>query len=101
MQLVTDVSASVDPLQLAQRYFSDMDLVLVEGYSQAGCSKIEVLRAACCSVMRCEPAGLLALVTDVQDDCVHLTRFGLDDIDRIAQFIVARLAEQRTREAAT
>ena len=89
MQLVTDVITQLEPEQMAQRYFFDMDMVLAEGFSQAACAKIEVLRAACSSVARCTGCeGMIALVTDRADGNKHLPHFALDDISRIAKFIL-------------
>ena len=81
-----------EPEQLAQRYFSDMDLVLAEGCSGASCKKIEVLRAAFNGVARCTVEdGLIALVTDVANNPMRLPQFTLNDISGIAQFIVDSL----------
>lgn len=77
------------PEQLAQRYLSDMDLVLAEGFSRSAIAKIEVLRAGCSAVARCAAEeGLIALVTDVEHGNLALPHFALDDIDRIAGFII-------------
>lgn len=93
MQLVSD--AIDQPEQLARRYFFDMDLVLAEGFSQAVCAKIEVLRAACSTVARCAVAdGLIAMVSDVADSHMQQPHFMLNDIGSIAQFIVDRKRRQ-------
>ena len=95
MQLVSDEVCD-DPVQLARRYFFDSDLVLAEGFSGSTVSKIEVLRAACNPVARCLTGeGLIARVTDVECTEAQLPHFNIDDIDRIAQFILARQREQR------
>lgn len=95
MQLVTGEIGDCEPQQLAQRYFSDMDLVLAEGFSLSSCNKIEVLRAACSSVARCAMEdGLIALITDVENSTMHLPHFALDDISGIAQFIVDSMLQQ-------
>jgi molybdopterin-guanine dinucleotide biosynthesis adapter protein len=89
MQLVLDDTMQTNPMQLAQRYFFDMDLVLVEGFSQASCAKIEVLRKACNPNLRCaNQEELVAIVTDVEHNNMQLPRFGLDDINHIAQFVM-------------
>lgn len=86
MQLVSD--AIGQPEQLARRYFFDMDLVLAEGFSQAACAKIEVLRAACSAVARCAVKHeLIAMVSDIGGSDMQLPHFALDDIGSIAQFI--------------
>jgi len=75
---------------LAQRYFSDADLVLAESFSQADCPRIEVLRAACSATPRCSD-GLIAVVTDVATAHPHLPHFALDDVEGIARFILAQV----------
>lgn len=90
LQLVVDMPAPQDPVLLAQRYFSGADLVLAESFSQAACSKIEVLRAACSTVPR-SSEGLIALVTDIAAVHPHLPHFALDDLDDIAKFILAQV----------
>jgi molybdopterin-guanine dinucleotide biosynthesis protein B len=89
MQLVADVTDKQNLAQLIHQYFIDMDLVLAEGYSQASCAKVEVLRQDCNPVARCTVAdGLIALATDVASDDTHTPRFLLDDINSIAKFII-------------
>ena len=88
LKLITDSQPEYGPCELAKRYFSDMDMVLVEGYSQAACRKIEVLRSACDAVPRClHEHGLIALVTDVDTAPPSIKRYGLDDSQGVADFI--------------
>jgi molybdopterin-guanine dinucleotide biosynthesis protein B len=90
LQLVADMPAPHDPVLLAQRYFSDADLVLAESFSEADCPKIEVVRAACSTTPRCRD-GLIAMVTDVATAHPHLPHFALDDVEGIAKFILAQV----------
>ena len=90
VQLVVDMSAPHDPVLLAQRYFSDADVVLAESFSEASCPKIEVLRAVCSTVPRCSE-GLIAMITDIATAHPHVPHFALDDVDGIAQFILAQV----------
>ncbi|MBI3901769.1 MAG: molybdopterin-guanine dinucleotide biosynthesis protein B [Nitrosomonadales bacterium] len=92
MQLVADMGEPRDPVRLAQRYFSDADLVLAEGFASADCAKIEVLRAACSLTPRCSD-GLLALVTDVATVHPQLPHFGFDEVEAIARFIISKAKE--------
>jgi molybdopterin-guanine dinucleotide biosynthesis protein B len=87
LQLVDDAA---NPVELAQRYLPDMDLVLAESFSDAACPKIEVLRAACSSVPRSSD-GLIALVTDVAEAHPKLPHFALDDVPGIARFILSQV----------
>ncbi len=68
-------------------YFSDMDLVLAEGYKQAPFPKIEIFRNTKAGTPVC--AGdprLIALVSDT-DMPVPVPRFGLNDIEKIVDFL--------------
>ncbi len=90
VQLVADAEAPHDPVQLAQRYLGDADLVLAESFSDADCAKIEVLRATCSSTPRCND-GLIAMVTDVATAHPQLPHFALDDVENIARFILSQV----------
>jgi molybdopterin-guanine dinucleotide biosynthesis protein B len=90
LQLIADTAAPHDPVQLAQRYLGDMDLVLAESFSDATCPKIEVLRAACSATPRCND-GLIAMITDVEEAHPHLPHFAPDDVEGIARFILSQV----------
>lgn len=92
IQLVAAGRVEKCPVQLARRYFPEMDLVLAEGFSQADCDKIEVLREACNPVARClHDSGLMALVTDVAGTDSRLKKFKLSDIAGIARYLMDML----------
>ena len=71
-------------------YFSDLDLVITEGYKGARKPKIEVVRAARHddALLR-EDSYLVAVVTDADLD-IELPVFGLEDIDNLADFITEK-----------
>ena len=71
-------------------YFSDLDLVITEGYKGAHQPKIEVVRAARHddSLLR-QDSHLVAVVTDADLD-IELPVFGLEDIDNLADFITEK-----------
>ena len=74
-------------LDSLEDFFSDLDLVITEGYKGALKPKIEVVRAARHSdVLLRDDSHLCAVVTDA-DLVIDLPIFGLEDIDRIADFI--------------
>ena len=68
-------------------YFSDLDLVITEGYKGARKPKIEVVRAARHddALLR-EDSHLAAVVTDADLE-IEQPVFGLEDIDNLADFI--------------
>ena len=70
-----------DPERLAQRYFAECDLVLLEGFKSCGLPKIEVVKGEPLGV-----EGVIALVSD-EDDGRDLPRFSRDDLDGIVRFV--------------
>ena len=68
-------------------YFSDMDLVITEGYKGEVKPKIEVVRSARHQqALLADDANLIAIVTDV-DMSAEVPVFGMEDIDQLADFI--------------
>ena len=88
--------AASPPLEeLLERYFSDMDLVLVEGFRGSSLPKIEVhrkefRRALICRGERNDP-GLAAVASDEPLD-LDVPILALNDPDAIAKFIVSFLS---------
>ena len=57
----------VDFCSVAEEYFRDVDIVLVEGgRRERGLKKIEVLRKGVAEKMECSPEELIAVVSDVK-----------------------------------
>ena len=68
-------------------YFSEMDLVITEGYKGEKKPKIEVVRAARHQeALLAEDPKLIAIVTDVNMS-VKVPVFGMEDIAQLADFI--------------
>jgi molybdopterin-guanine dinucleotide biosynthesis protein B len=78
--------------EIVARYFSDLDLVLVEGYKELPLPKIEVIRSGQKPV--CSPDGLLAVVSDDRHDGVPC--FRPDDITGLASFLETRVLRSTT-----
>jgi molybdopterin-guanine dinucleotide biosynthesis protein MobB len=75
---------------IVARYFGDHDVVVCEGYRREAPDVVEVFRAgAGYEATVCEPGEPLALVTDA--GLAHDHRFGLDDDEALARFLVERL----------
>lgn len=89
--VIRDVEHDPAVQELIDRYFSDVDLVLAEGYKHTDLPKIEVFRS---SVHAAPLAGRdqswLAMVSDLRQEG-NLPWFGLDEIAALADFLVARL----------
>ena len=70
-----------------QQFFNDLDLVITEGYKKENKPKIEVARAARhADVILKADRNLVAVVSDM-DLKLKVPVFGLEDIDRLADFI--------------
>ncbi len=81
-------NASADLDAVIEENFDGMDLVLVEGYRRGTYPKVEVHRAERSSELLCEPAEMLALVTDRTWD-LPVIQIDLGDIDELADLLVA------------
>ena len=72
-----------------EKYFSEMDLVLAEGFKRENNPKIEVFR----SENGVEPLrikeNLIAFVTDSDID-LSVPKFGLDDIEKLAEMVIEK-----------
>jgi len=86
--MVADIAQPLSPQDMANKYFPNADLVLVEGYASLPCPKIEVVRQARSSDLRCRPSELLAVVTDMTDFNVAVPQLPLHDINAIVDFIL-------------
>ena len=70
-----------------QKFFGDLDLVITEGYKKENKPKIEVVRAARhTDVLLENDKHLVAVVSDMELK-LDVPVFGLNDIDRLADFI--------------
>jgi molybdopterin-guanine dinucleotide biosynthesis protein B len=91
LQLVADAVDRREPLQLAERFLGEADLVLAEGFSHAAGPKLEVLRRANGKPPRCAlEDGLIAIVTDCPEVYPELPHFALDDAAGVAEFLLSR-----------
>lgn len=89
LQLVADAVDRREPLQLAERFLGEADMVLAEGFSLASGDKIEILRRECGKPARCAiDDGLIAIVTDMDEIYPQLPHFALDDIAGLADFLL-------------
>jgi len=83
-----DGEAALD--EIVSRYFGGYDLVICEGYRREAPDVVEVFRSgAGYEAPVCEAGETLALVTDA--GLVHDRRFGLDDNEALARFLLSRL----------
>jgi molybdopterin-guanine dinucleotide biosynthesis protein B len=78
-----------------QKFFEDLDLVITEGYKKENKPKIEVVRAARHDeVLLKADCHLVAVVSDI-DLKLKVPVFGLEDIDKLADFIEETFLKER------
>ena len=78
-----------------QKFFEDLDLVITEGYKREDKPKIEVVRAARhADVLLKADSHLEAVVSDI-DLKLKVPVFGLEDIEKLADFIEEKFLKSR------
>lgn len=76
------------------RFFSDVDVVLVEGFSHSDKPKIEVHRQARSDTLKCDPNRLLAVVTDRTWESLPCRQFDWDQVEALADFLEETIIRQ-------
>ena len=82
--------APVSETQLSA-LFPEADLILLEGFKHSPYPKIEILRSAVSREPACDPATLLALVTDTEVRLPGVPVFPLGDAAGVARLLRDRL----------
>ncbi len=86
--MVMDVDHDNRPIELAP-LFTNVDIVLTEGYKTAKNDKIEVYRPKIHPELLCrDDDHLVAVVSDVPVD-IKVPRFPLQQVEKLADFLVA------------
>ena len=89
--LIRDTSREIPVQELVSLYFSDMDLVLTEGYKKEVLPKVEIFRSVVHSEPLPDPEGnLIAIMSDVETDS-NIPHFELDESKALAQFIAEKI----------
>lgn len=73
--------------------FPEADLILLEGFKYTSWPKLEVVRAGNSAGPVCDPASLLALVTDLPLTLPGIPALPLNEPDAVARFLL-RLAKE-------
>ena len=89
--LIRDTPREIPVPELVDLYFSDIDLVLTEGYKKEVLPKVEIFR----STVHAEPLSdpgedLIAMMSDVEVDR-DIPRFSLDETRQLAEFLVEKI----------
>ncbi len=83
------LSAPLSLDELAARYIADVDIILTEGYKSSDKPKIEVFRQERSPSPLCGPGdNRVAIATDDEVE-VNCPRYGLNDVEGVADFIIA------------
>ena len=83
-------TAQVTPEDLFGQ-FPEADLILLEGAKDSRWPKFEIVRGGNSAASVCDPATLMALVTDLPLSLPGVPTLGLEDIDAMADLVLARL----------
>jgi len=76
-----------ESLDCLEKYFNGVDLIIAEGFNKENMPKIEIVRKASGKEPLClGDSKLIAVVTD-SDTGHKVPRFGLEEIDKLADFI--------------
>lgn len=92
ISVIRDVEEEMQLQQIVEQYFTDMDIVLTEGYIRAAQPQVEVFRSAAHRSPlydKEEECPLIALMSDVPID-LGVPRFDINDIQSLADFIEMR-----------
>ncbi|MEJ2638494.1 MAG: molybdopterin-guanine dinucleotide biosynthesis protein B [Desulfosarcinaceae bacterium] len=90
LSLIKDVDQELDLDQIVATYFSDVDLVLTEGYSRAGKPQVEVVRRSAHAQplhQKGAPNHLFAVLSDTPVD-LGVPNFDIDAVADLADLIV-------------
>lgn len=68
-------------------FFSEADLIFLEGFKNSEYPKIEIVRSGNSLNSVCDPGTLVALVSDLPLEIMGVPVFGLNEIDEMAKFI--------------
>jgi molybdopterin-guanine dinucleotide biosynthesis protein B len=82
---------------LAHRYFSDVDLILTEGFKSGPMPKIEVNRRALGSPLLCGPADQLMAVVADWETGAPVPHFGLEQVGPLADFLEREVIQRTPR----
>ena len=90
---IRDTRREIPVPELVNLYFTDVDLVLAEGYKKEALPKVEIFRSSIHAEPLPDPGEeLIAMVSDVETDR-DIPRFGLDETRQLAELLVERVLD--------
>jgi molybdopterin-guanine dinucleotide biosynthesis protein B len=93
ISVIKDVDWEMDLDRIVESYFSDLDVVITEGYKWARKAQVEVFRGASHErplYTKEEPHPLMAVMSDIDID-LGVPRFHIDDVQGLADFVESNL----------
>ena len=91
--LIRDSPREISVPEIVDLYFTDVDLVLTEGYKKEVLPKIEIFRSTIHSEPLSDPGkDLIAMMSDVEVDR-DIPCFRLDEIRQLAEFLVEKVLQ--------
>ncbi len=100
LSLIKDVEQEASLDDLVSSFFTDMDLVLTEGYLRAEKPQVEVFRSAAHQMPLCvkgQSSAIIAVMSDVPVD-LDVPNFDINDIAALADLIETRFLSRRKSE---
>ena len=85
------------PEELA-KLFPEADVILAEGLKGSGYPKFEIVRGEISKESVCDPATLLALVTDTGIKIAGIPSVGLEDIGKCANILQKRIEKYKKQK---
>ena len=85
------------PEELA-KLFPESDVILAEGLKGSGYPKFEIVRGEISKESVCDPATLLALVTDTGIKIAGIPSVGLEDIGKCADILQKRIEKYKKQK---
>ncbi len=96
--IVKDVERDLNLDEIRGRYIQGVDLIISEGYKKDRHPKIEISRKEVSETLLSTPEeGLIAVVSDNYFD-IGVPVFGLNEVDRVADFIEKRFLKEKVSE---
>ncbi|MGG7196423.1 molybdopterin-guanine dinucleotide biosynthesis protein B [Clostridium butyricum] len=74
-------------------YFKEADVILLEGFKNSDYPKLEIIRKGNSHKSVCKKETLLAIVSDMDHNEELIKTFNLNDIDKIAEFLLEYIGE--------
>jgi molybdopterin-guanine dinucleotide biosynthesis adapter protein len=100
ISLIKDVAEEMSLDQIVTQHFSDMDIVITEGYKRANKPQIEVFRSTAHSRpihTKEEKNTLVAIMSDVPLD-FDVPQFDINDVQALADFIEDAFLKERSSD---